>query len=61
MECKGDLLILLGLVYRVLIETLWNVKVEIAQHASKLCLVLIETLWNVKDARRMFPRQCIPY
>ena len=32
----------------VLIETLWNVKLEEIPPVIDYCLVLIETLWNVK-------------
>ena len=32
----------------VLIETLWNVKVDVAAMLTKATIVLIETLWNVK-------------
>ena len=34
----------------VLIETLWNVKVEKAPPDAAAVMVLIETLWNVKMA-----------
>ena len=32
----------------VLIETLWNVKLDTRSSGTALYLVLIETLWNVK-------------
>ena len=34
---------------RVLIETLWNVKLDISMVVYPSFLVLIETLWNVKQ------------
>ena len=33
---------------RVLIETYWNVKVQIAYKVAEPVSVLIETYWNVK-------------
>ena len=36
----------------VLIETLWNVKVNIRTGDSPFAIVLIETLWNVKLPER---------
>ena len=34
----------------VLIETLWNVKMDISYLMNLAAFVLIETLWNVKSA-----------
>ena len=48
-ECKdstGDSII--GGVWIVLIETLWNVKSDMAELMAGEAAVLIETLWNVK-------------
>ena len=40
-----------GLLYRDLIETLWNVKEEEKVEETLKLYDLIETLWNVKKAR----------
>ena len=41
----------------VLIETLWNVKEEVANSEKSFKRVLIETLWNVKTSSPcMLPR-----
>ena len=47
-ECKAfRILPLIGKI-AVLIETLWNVKVEASTILQRVLAVLIETLWNVK-------------
>ena len=48
MECKDSPGFELGQDTRVLIETLWNVKLALAGAIVGLVDVLIETLWNVK-------------
>ena len=47
-ECKGELSEGFWNNFRVLIETLWNVKEYISVEYPDLLSVLIETLWNVK-------------
>ena len=49
-ECKAGLQNSLKNVNSVLIETLWNVKVELYGAPEEDDIVLIETLWNVKGA-----------
>ena len=48
MECKGTNNTILKLNLLVLIETLWNVKMDRKDSKGNPLGVLIETLWNVK-------------
>ena len=48
MECKGSLICERLLQIFVLIETLWNVKMDEEMLLIEQIQVLIETLWNVK-------------
>ena len=48
-ECKGTCLHAPTGDFRVLIETLWNVKLHHQSIALERFSVLIETLWNVKE------------
>ena len=52
MECKDVLPVSEVHIISVLIETLWNVKIETVLNTLHQAVVLIETLWNVKMARR---------
>ena len=47
-ECKATKILEDGKSVRVLIETLWNVKSDMAELMAGEEAVLIETLWNVK-------------
>ena len=49
-ECKGSVLEMMVALAVVLIETLWNVKVDVPDLRRQSSEVLIETLWNVKKA-----------
>ena len=49
MECKGLIPIVRKTAHIVLIETLWNVKLEHLWQSDFVFPVLIETLWNVKE------------
>ena len=51
MECKGMSKQLGAYGTQVLIETLWNVKVNDSGTVFERVRVLIETLWNVKECR----------
>ena len=48
-ECKDVLSGLFFVSWRVLIETLWNVKLYNSRKGIWSNVVLIETLWNVKQ------------
>ena len=52
MECKGRKQDKKGRAGLVLIETSWNVKVELQIERFFDSLVLIETSWNVKEKKR---------
>ena len=47
-ECKEEVEDLVIRLDKVLIETLWNVKSDMAELMAGEEAVLIETLWNVK-------------
>ena len=58
MECKVTIQVPRLRSDLVLIETLWNVKIEYLPPYSSASFVLIETLWNVKLFKN---RKCIAY
>ena len=61
MECKDSSWIaLIAYSVRVLIETLWNVKLSSPPRYSVIVLVLIETLWNVKNIANKSGHRGIP-
>ena len=60
-ECKGRKQDKKGRAGLVLIETSWNVKVELQIERFFDSLVLIETSWNVKSEHLSLRQQQVPY